>query len=154
MKPISYIEDFAKWQSGFSFSVPIKVRFSETDLYGHVNNTSVFVYFEEARIEYLQALGLFNDLDKEKHGFVVADLQCDYLQQMFFNEMIQFHVKVETLGTSSCDIHYMATNPNGEITVTGRGRIVMMDFTTHRSIPIPDEMRLTLKKEFEKQKVT
>lgn len=144
MKGIDYINDLETWRSEFSFSIPIKVRFSETDLYGHVNNTSVFIYFEEARIEFLQSFGSFKDLDQKKRGFVVADLQCNYLKQMFFNETIDFYVKVETIGTTSMDLHYMAVNNQGEITVTGRGRVVMMDFTTNKAWAIPEEMKAML----------
>lgn len=53
----TYIQDAAEWMAGFSFSTKVKVRFSETDMYGHVNNTKVFAYFEYARIEYFKALG-------------------------------------------------------------------------------------------------
>lgn len=141
MKGIDYINDLETWRSEFSFSIPIKTRFSETDLYGHVNNTSVFIYFEEARIEFLQSFGLFGDLDQKKIGFVVADLQCNYLKQMFFDETIDFYVKVDTIGTTSMDLHYMAVNNQGELTVTGRGRVVMMDFTTNKACAIPEEMK-------------
>ncbi len=36
----------------------VNVRFSETDALGHVNNTSYFVYLEEARLKFFEALGL------------------------------------------------------------------------------------------------
>ena len=32
---------------------PLHVRFSDVDLYGHVNNVKYFEYFQEARIRYL-----------------------------------------------------------------------------------------------------
>ena len=38
----SYIEDTQTWASEFTFSVQVPVRFSETDMFGHVNNTVVF----------------------------------------------------------------------------------------------------------------
>lgn len=154
MKRISYIDDFERWRASFSFSIPIKVRFSETDLYGHVNNTSVFVYFEEARIEYLKSLGLFSEMEKKKYGFIVADLQCDYLREMYFNEILQFFVKVDHIGTSSFDIHYMAQNEKGEVTVTGRGRLVMVDIAEKRSQPLPEHVRTVLEREMDKQNVS
>lgn len=147
MKSIDYIHDFEQWQSGFSFSLPIKVRFSETDLYGHVNNTSVFIYFEEARIEYLNSLGLFKELGQDELGFVVADLQCNYLRQMYFNEIIHFYVKVESVGNTSFDIHYMAKNEKGEITLTGRGRLVTIDLIKQKPQIIPSDMRIVLEAE-------
>ncbi len=150
MKAIDYIENFERWRSGFTFSIPIKVRFSETDLYGHVNNTSVFVYFEEARIEYLQSLGLFTDIEKEKAGIVVADLQCDYLEQMYFNETIHFYVKINEVGNASFDMHYMAINEKNKVTITGRGKIVYIDLIKKRAKAIPKDVRAVLEREIEK----
>lgn len=150
MKSIQYIEDFEHWRSSFTFSIPIKVRFSETDLYGHVNNTSVFIYFEEARIEYLQSLGLFTDIGQEEDGIVVADLQCNYLEQMYFNETINFYVKTNEVGNASFDIHYMAVNEKNKVTITGRGRIVYIDLIKKRAKAIPKDVREILEREIEK----
>lgn len=58
MKKISYIENLASWEKDFSFYIPVKVRFCETDMFGHMNNGVAFTYFEEARIEFLKSLVL------------------------------------------------------------------------------------------------
>src|SRR5699024_7339990 len=94
LKSISYIDDMEQWRSEFTFSIPIQVRFSETDMFGHVNNVSPFIYFEEARIEFLKAAGLFGDASAGEGMPIVADLQCDYHKQMFFNDSIHLFVKV------------------------------------------------------------
>ena len=125
----SYIQDPVKWANGFNFSVPVQVRFSETDMYGHLNNTYNFAYFEYARIEFFKHIGLMNDwLDPEGSSIpVVADLQCDYVMQVFFDEKLDIHVKAASVGTSSVDIHYHATNEKGDTVFTGRGTIVQIN---------------------------
>src|SRR5699024_7730403 len=45
MRLPNYIENLDEWKSEFSFSTDIKIRFSETDMFGHVNNVSQFIYF-------------------------------------------------------------------------------------------------------------
>jgi len=45
MKKISYIDNFEQWAAEFDFFIPIKVRFSETDMFGHLNNTVPFIYW-------------------------------------------------------------------------------------------------------------
>ncbi|MBP1947710.1 acyl-CoA thioesterase [Virgibacillus litoralis] len=125
MKTVPYIEDLTKWQSEFSFYIPIKIRFSETDMFGHVNNVSAFIYFEEARIEFLKSVGLFQNVGSNNGGVpIVADLQCDYHKQMYFNEQMWHYVKVNHIGNTSLDIHYMALNDKDELCLTGRGRLV------------------------------
>ncbi|MGM9919607.1 MAG: acyl-CoA thioesterase [Bhargavaea sp.] len=137
----SYIGDFKEWKKGFSFSVPVTVRFSETDMFGHLNNTVNFTYFEYARIEYLKHLGLMeNWLDEDEGAItVVADLQCDYLKQVFFDEQLDIHVKTARVGSTSLDIHYLATGRDGEPAFTGRGTIVQVSRKTGKPLPWSDK---------------
>lgn len=131
-----YIEEPQTWASEFSFSVEVQVRFSETDMFGHVNNTVVFTYLEHARIEYLKSIGL---MSKEGNIPVVADLQCDYVRQMYFDEKIKVHVKIAHVGSSSVDIHYMGKNEKDEIVFTARGTIVQINGKNGRPVPFADE---------------
>lgn len=136
-KHISYIDDWDAWEEGFSFYLPVTVRFSETDMFGHMNNTVPFIYFEQARIEFLQQLGFMGDWAKRGTGSipVVADLQCDFLQQVFFNDKLRIYVKVSKIGNSSVDLHYMAKNEADEICFTGRGTMVQISAATGKGKP-------------------
>lgn len=128
MKNIYYIEDFQAWSEQFHFKNPIKVRFSETDMFGHVNNTKVFIYFEEARIEFLKSIGLMEDWMASSSDTipVTADLQCNYIRQMYFGQRLNVFVKIATIGTTSIDLHYMIKNEQDEVCATGRGRMVQV----------------------------
>lgn len=134
---MAYIKDMVEWASEFEFYIPVAVRFSETDMYGHLNNTVPFTYFEQARIEYLKQLGIMNDwLQPDGETIpVVADLQCDFIKQVFFDEMLSVYVKAAEIGNSSVDIHYMAKNEKGEIVFTGRGVLVQISKKTGKGIP-------------------
>src|SRR6476620_2484579 len=101
----SYIEDLKSWEKEFTFYSEVSVRFSETDMFGHLNNTVPFAYFEYARIEYLKHIQLMNDwLNPTGERMpVVADLQCDYAKQVFFDEKLLIYVKTNTIGSSSVD---------------------------------------------------
>ncbi|RNF40903.1 acyl-CoA thioesterase [Planococcus salinus] len=138
-----YIGDFEEWKNGFSFSVPVQVRFSETDLFGHLNNTVPLNYFEFARIEYMKELGVMqNWLTSEAELFpVVADAQIDYLKQVFFDDKLQIFVKIESIGNSSIDIHYWAVNDKKETCFTGRGAMVQISKKTGKGYPWSEEER-------------
>jgi len=141
MANIDYITDFDKWRSEFHFSIPIYIRFSETDMIGHMNNVSPFIYFEEARIKYLQSMGVFSGSVYEEGVPVVADLQCNYLKQMFFNESIDMYVKANYIGNTSIDFHYMAVNEKDEVTLTGRGRLVFVDQESGKPVRLKEELK-------------
>lgn len=137
MAKVNYITDLHNWEQEFTFYSEVNVRFSETDMYGHLNNTVTFTYFEYARIEYLKHIQLMNDWlspTGEKIP-VVADLQCDYMKQVFFDERLRIFVKANSIGSSSVDLHYMGKNEKGEIVFTGRGTLVQIDKKTGRAFP-------------------
>lgn len=142
MKKVSYVENPDQWRNGFSFYIPVKVRFSETDMFGHMNNTAPFVYFEEARIDFMKSIGMFNDISREADSVpVVADLQCDFHQQIFFDDQLKLYVKVESMGRTSYDIHYLAVNQKDNICLTGRGRIVHIDPKSGKPVEITQEIK-------------
>lgn len=142
---INYIDDFKKWEEEFSFFVEVSVRFSETDMYGHLNNTVPFTYFEYARIEYFKEVAFTNWSNANSEVIpVVADLQCDYLRQVFFDEKLKIYVKANKIGTSSVDIHYMVKNEKGEICMTGRGAIVQINKKTGKAVPWTEEEKVIL----------
>jgi len=143
MKHITYIEDFESWVNSFSFYCPINVRFSETDMFGHMNNTIPFIYFEQARIEFFKHKGFMSDWVRPDHETipVVANLQCDYLTQVFFDEQLYIYVKAHDVGTSSVDLHYMAKKEDGTVCFTGRGTMVNFNKRTGKGEKWTEEER-------------
>lgn len=138
----TYIQDVKEWMAGFSFSTKVRVRFSETDMYGHVNNTKVFAYLEYARIEYFKAMGFnFIEGSDDTSMFVVADIQCDYLKEVFFDEELTIFVKTASIGTSSLDLHYMVTNKKDEICYTARGTLVQLNHNTGKGVPLLEDQK-------------
>ncbi|MFE8696935.1 acyl-CoA thioesterase [Cytobacillus sp. FJAT-53684] len=143
MSKINYITEMTEWEKDFNFYYPIKVRFSETDMFGHLNNTVPFTYFEMARIEFFKYKGFMQEWVKPSNETipVVADLQCDFLQQVFFDEELKIYVKANKVGTSSVDIHYMGRREDGSICFTGRGTMVQISKKTGKGVPWTEDKR-------------
>ncbi|ALA54419.1 thioesterase family protein [Shouchella clausii] len=141
MKVPAYINEISAWEDSFTFFVPIKVRFSETDAFGHVNNTSAFIYFEHARLEFFESCGLMEDWAAISNDAIVvtADLQCNYVAQIQYGDTLQVGVKVDKIGRSSLDIHYVAKR-NTDICLTGRGTVVQVDKQTGKALPFSEKM--------------
>lgn len=148
LKKISYIDSFDEsYKNSFSFSHKIKIRFSETDMFGHMNNTVPFTYFEEGRIEFFKSIGLMEkwlSLNRENIP-VVADLQCDFMKQAFFDNMITLYVKVNHIGHSSIDLHYLGVNQGEDCLFVGRGTIVQISTITGKGVSWSEEERILLK---------
>lgn len=138
MKKIDYITpDYETWKSGFFFKHWVIVRFNETDMFGHMNNTVPFTYFEEARIQFLNHAGMRKKwFGESSHCIpVVADLQCDFIRQVYFEQQLNIYVKLHQIGRSSIDLHYLATNEQEEPCFVGRGTLVQISKETGKSVP-------------------
>lgn len=131
----SYIKEFSTWEKEFQYFDSLQVRFSETDAFGHVNNTVAFVYFEQARIHFFQSIGVMDDWVQGLYMIVTGDLQCDYRKQVVFGETLHVGVKIDYIGTTSIDVHYLIKDSRGEVCMTGRGRIVQVEKATGHSVP-------------------
>ncbi|MBD1381157.1 acyl-CoA thioesterase [Metabacillus arenae] len=137
MKSIIYIQpDYQTWKNGFTFFQQVKVRFSETDLFGHMNNVSPILYFEEARIEFFKHIGMMEEwMKKDSETIpVAANIQCDYMKQVYFNEVIQIFVKAFEIGNSSVNLHYLGLNENQEPCFAGQGTIVQISRRSGKAV--------------------
>lgn len=141
MKKVAFVQpDPQSWMEKFHFSTPIKVRYCETDLLGHVNNVSYFMYFEQGRIEYFENLELTEDLFSDKTVSVVANLECQYLASIYLKDPLKLHVRVANMGRSSLDLEY-ALVVNDQLKAAGRGTIVLVETKSGKSTPIPGSAR-------------
>ncbi|QOR65735.1 acyl-CoA thioesterase [Cytobacillus suaedae] len=146
MKNIPYINDLSTWKESFTFNHKVKVRFSETDMFGHLNNTIPFIYFEEARIEFFKSLGFMQEWTEPTSEVipVVADLQCDFLKQVYFDQVIDIYVKIHKIGNSSMNLHYMGADEHKNAFFTGRGTIVQMSKKKGKGVPWSTDMRTVI----------
>jgi acyl-CoA thioester hydrolase len=138
-----YIEEMEEWKNGFHFFHELTVRFGEIDGFGHVNNTNVFIYMEEARISLFKELGLMKAWGEQDSSVipVVADLQCDYLAQIMYDEKLKVYVKINDIGSSSIDLHYLGMNEKEVPVFTGRGAIVQISRQNGRPFKWSDELK-------------
>jgi acyl-CoA thioester hydrolase len=59
----------------FAYTTTLPVRYRDTDTMGHVNNAVYVTYFEQARIDYFDAV---LDIPLEEREMVLANLELDY----------------------------------------------------------------------------
>jgi acyl-CoA thioester hydrolase len=113
---------------------PVQVRFSDVDVYGHVNNVKYFEYLQEARIA--MAAQMWRGL--EPVSLVVAQTDVDYLRPILFRaETYDASSWVSRVGTRSASIDSLITDGD---TVLARARIaiVFFDSETQRSTRPPE----------------
>lgn len=124
---------------------PVHVRFSDVDVYGHVNNVKYFEYFQEARLLYLTSR-LWGEVPRDvpRASIVVAQTDVDYrLPILFRAEPYDCWSEIERVGTRSLTLR--SEIRDGE-TLLARARvtIVFVDPETGRSAEPPDAYRAPL----------
>ena len=85
------------------YEVPI--RYSDMDLFGHVNNATYFSFLEEARIAWFEAC-IPEKWDFEKHGVLVARNEMDYLKPVIPGDRLIIRVGASGMGNSSIHVKY------------------------------------------------
>ncbi|HET6626743.1 MAG TPA: thioesterase family protein [Nocardioidaceae bacterium] len=119
-----------------------RVRFSDVDVYGHVNNVKYFEYYQEARLAFMTSLG--RDLDDRRLGLVVARLEVDYRRPILFRgapyavESWVTHIGTSSFGLA-CEI-----KDGDEVLSKARVVMVTFDLETQRSRPLTDLERTGL----------
>ena len=118
---------------------PVNVRFSDVDVYRHVNNVKYFEFFQEARI--LLHARLWRDLPDGAPEFVVAQIDVDYKVPILFRpETYDVWSWVSRVGERSVTIDSEICDAG---TVLSRARVVLVFFdrATQRSTTPPTPYR-------------
>jgi acyl-CoA thioester hydrolase len=80
---------------------PVHVRFSDVDVYGHVNNVKYFEYLQESRVTLLSEL-----VPERTFSIVVAQTDVDYVRPLLFRpEPYACHSVITRVGTRSMTIN-------------------------------------------------
>ena len=120
------------------------VRFSDVDVYGHVNNVKYFEYYQEARIAFIASLA---DGDVDSIRQVVARIDVDYRRPILFRpEPYAVESWVTRIGTTSYDLSSRIVDgpAGGETYSQAEVRLVAYDLASQRSRPLTDVERSRL----------
>lgn len=120
------------------------IRWGDMDAYGHVNNTVYFRYMEQARVEWVEAMGV--PVRPGGCGPVIINASCTFLKPMNYPGTVEVRTFVGHPGRSSVQSH-VEMLIDGEVYAEGAAKIVWMDTLTGKSVAIPDDVRAVLEAE-------
>lgn len=112
------------------------IRWGDMDMLGHVNNTSYFRYFEQARIEWLYGLQGSGEAFSGT-GPVIVNASCTFLEPLVYPGDIEVRMYLGDPGRSSIGSYYELTM-NGRKHAEGAAKIVWIDISSGRSVPLPE----------------
>jgi acyl-CoA thioester hydrolase len=131
-------------RDAFAHFADITTRWSDNDVYRHVNNVAYYSFFDTAVNRYLIERGV---LDIERSPVVgwVVETQCRYYAPIAFPDRVSVGVGVTRLGTSSVRYRLgVFRNDEQEAAAEGVFVHVYVDRATNRPTPLPDAVRAVL----------
>ncbi len=94
----------------YAFSHRIRVRFAETDAMGIVHHANYLLYLEEARVEYLRALGKpYTELRKDGVDHAVLECFVQYRRPLIFDEEVVVHLVLGGTTRATFQLAYLLT---------------------------------------------
>ena len=124
------------------FSNRMPIRWGDEDAMGHVNNTVYFRYMEQTRIEWLESFG-FGTSWTQTEGPVIVNASCTFLVPVHLSGHHRMpHVLRARRGAAACrPITKCAWSATDRIYAEGAAKLVWINPSTGKSIPLPDVMR-------------
>ena len=123
---------------------PIQPRWSDNDVYGHINNVIYYEYFDTAVNMWLVESEIL-DIEKSPIISIVVETGCTYFESAAYPEQLEAAIAVDRIGTSS--IVYATGIFRRDVDhalCAGRFVHVTVDRATMRPVPIPEDMRAKL----------
>ncbi|WOP18543.1 thioesterase family protein [Raineyella sp. LH-20] len=138
----------ADWPTGFGYEYPVRVRWSELDPFGHINNVAFLTFLQEARIAALEVAGASEDWGRAGAdvSWLVAAQEVEYRAPMSYRiapyvaELVVLHV-----GSTSMSLEVRIRDPRADV-LHAVGRVVLVSADPQsRPRPIPARVREALR---------
>ncbi|WP_037362427.1 acyl-CoA thioesterase [Nakamurella lactea] len=113
------------------FVTDVRVRWSDLDAFGHVNNARTITLLEEARVDWLFVEATDRGVDRLTEGIVVSQLEIRYRRPIPFGAQVTVSMGVLKLGGSAFTIDYLVT-VDGLLSATASTVLVPVNSDTFR----------------------
>ncbi|RMX03489.1 acyl-CoA thioesterase [Corticibacter populi] len=131
-------------RSAYAAFETISTRWSDNDIYGHVNNVVYYSWFDTAVNSHLIRHGAL-DIEAGSIIGLVIETQCNYFASLAFPQVIEAGIRVAHIGTSS--VRYeVGIFAQGQPHSAASGHFVhvYVDRASRRPAPLPQTLRQVL----------
>lgn len=125
--------------ASFKHRVDLQIRFNDIDILGHLNNTVYFSFYDTGKAYYLEAVE-GGDINWQRVESVVANVDCAFIESIYFGTEIEVLTRCEQMGHRSFTIFQMITDKaTGAVKSICRSVMVSIDPDTKQSVPLPQK---------------
>jgi acyl-CoA thioester hydrolase len=125
----------------YLFHTPITTRWSDNDVYGHINNVTYYSYFDSAANLYLIEAGGLDIVDGAVIGLVVES-HCEYHAPLAYPTPLIAGLRVDRLGNRAVT-YGIAIFAEGDDHAAAHGHVVhvFVDRASRKPVAIPLPLR-------------
>lgn len=125
----------------FNTQLPLRIDWSDIDLFGHVNNVSIIRFAQAARVHFLETIGLMQLQYETQNGPILASISCQFRKPMFYPGNIVVYSKAGNLKNTSFEIVHEIYDEQNDNTAQIKDIIVFFDFKNNTKQTIPLNIR-------------
>lgn len=108
---------------------------------GHVGNERALLFFQMARMNFFESLGLSEMNLGEGAGVIQKNGFVEYNKQLFLDDRIFIKIIDIEFSKTSFNIKYEIYNDKEEKVINGSTLLVCFDYSTHRIKKIPESFK-------------
>src|SRR2546423_9664734 len=122
---------------GYPLAAQIRVRFADTDAQGVAHNSNYFIWFEVARVEFLERYaGGYQRLRDEGVESLVLESHARFLQPAFFDDRLLVHARCHAVRGARFQFEYVVER-DGTVLADGWTSHGAVDAATLRPTRLP-----------------
>lgn len=127
----------------YRFATPVKVRFNETDLQGHVNFGHYSFYFDVGLTEFLEAIGYdYQTMLEEGADMLYVESHCNFKSPARWPEVLEVYTRMGHMGNRSLRFEFeVRAQTDGRLVATGHIVTVTVTRDGFQPCPIPERLR-------------
>lgn len=139
---VAYVMYRTRKMEIFPVVIHIPVNWGDQDALGHVNNTFYLRWCESSRVEYLARVGLWQMVETDGIGPILANINCNYRQVITYPDTVLVGSRVTHIGNTSIRMeHQIVSRASGVVAAEVDSTIVVMNYRQKQPVPVPDGIR-------------
>ena len=131
------------WLVNKYISIPILVRYGETDQMGIVHHSNYLRYFEVARLEWLSFLGVsYNAMEQEGIVMPVIEVNLSYKTPALFEDKLIVEVRLNEAPKVKMKFSYSIRNQKDQIVCLGETTLAFLNSKTRKPVRCPEKFKI------------
>ncbi len=131
----------------FPVVVEIPVIWGDMDSFQHLNNVIYFRYFESARIQYFEAMGLMDIVEQLGVGPILGSTSCRYRTPLTYPDTVYVGAKITEMYEKRFTMEYLTVSEQHPETVAeGSGVVICYNYQKNQSTQIPEVVHHAIEK--------